>query len=388
MPCRGPRITSMLTVLVACWTAIGADAHAQGLDLERDPARFVATLRERGLVTPALRPQIEAVIAVLAAQVRQWPRAHVNGPYDPDALNLYLIDTAAGANLPDSLDRLRGTLGRLRGTLLALPRQRMILADADYLAQVKAAADLSWASTSRAEPLVSHFEALALTQFEGPDAAVRSRLGPSADWRRGTNELFDGAAAFLIAHEMAHVLAGLNSALEGPVRRPSGLQGRDADRFWACANLVGEKITGTRRQEAEADQFAALLLATIPHPSPPRRLRFELGALFLLNAELGKAVLTIMSLNPNAPALAARAGLRLNDTLVRAMTQTLGRGDGFIQTVFPDSHPARVDRLLDVAGIFARTPASAWYGDQDNTSSQQLWQLLIQAMCQSIRPQQ
>ena len=187
---------------------------------------------------------------------------------------------------------------------------------------------------------------------------------------------------------MAHVLAGLDSALEGPVRRPPGLQGRDADRFWACSNLVGEKITGTRQQEADADQYAALLLATIPHPSPPKRLRFELGALFLLNAELGKAVLTIMSLNPNAPALAARAGLKLNDTLVRAMAQTLGRGDGFIQTVFPDLHPARVDRMLDVAGIFARTPASTWYGDQDQASNQQLWQLMIQAMCQSVRPQQ
>ena len=242
MPCRGPRIKSMLIVLAACWTAMGG-VHAQGPDLDRDPARFVATLRERGLVTQVLRPQIEAVVTVLAAQARQWPRSHVNGPYDPGALNVYLIDTAAGANLPDNVGRLRATL--------------MILVDADYLAQVKAAADLSWASTSRAERLVSHFDALAATQVEGPDAAMRSRLGSGADWRRGTNELFDGAAAFLIAHEMAHVLAGLDSALEGPVRRPPGLQGRDADRFWACSNLVGEKITGTRQQEADADQYAA-----------------------------------------------------------------------------------------------------------------------------------
>jgi hypothetical protein len=130
MPCRGPRIKSMLIVLAACWTAMGG-VHAQGPDLDRDPARFVATLREGGLVTQVLRPQIEAVVTVLAAQARQWPRSHVNGPYDPGALNVYLIDTAAGANLPDNVGRLRATLGRLRGTLLALPRQRMILVDAD-----------------------------------------------------------------------------------------------------------------------------------------------------------------------------------------------------------------------------------------------------------------
>ena len=116
----------------------------------------------------------------------------------------------------------------------------MILVDADYLAQVKAAADLSWASTSRAERLVSHFDALAATQVEGPDAAMRSRLGSGADWRRGTNELLDGAAAFPIAHEMAHVLPGPHSRSRDRCGvRPAC--SRDADRFWACSNLVGER---------------------------------------------------------------------------------------------------------------------------------------------------
>ena len=55
----------------------------------------------------------------------------------------------------------------------------MILVDADYLAQVKAAADRSWASTSRAERLVSHFDPLAATQVEGPDAAMRSGWAPA-----------------------------------------------------------------------------------------------------------------------------------------------------------------------------------------------------------------
>ena len=199
-----------------------------------------------------------------------WPPLRLG--HDPGALNVYLIDTAAGANLPDNVGRLRATLGRLRGTLLALPRERMILVDADYLAKVKAAADLSWASTSRAERLVSHFDALAATQVDGRTP----RCGPAGLRPTGAVAPTNcrGAAAFRMRMTW-RTFCGLDSALEGPVRRPPGLQGRDADRFWACSNLVGEKITGTRQQEADADQYAALQQAMIAHPSRPKTLRFS-----------------------------------------------------------------------------------------------------------------
>jgi hypothetical protein len=370
-----------VALAIAAWISLPSDTQAQRSGLGLEPVTLVARLRNVGAITSVLQVQIEAVSAILITAAREWPRMNVNGVYDPDALNLYLIDVDRAAPPPTNL-------GWLRGTLRAFPQQRLILADAGYLAQVKAASDLAWASVGRSERLVTHYDALAVAQVEGPDAAVRSRLGSGADWRRGTNNLFDGAVAFLVAHEMGHIVAGLDPTLEGAFSMPRGLQGRDRDRFWACSNLVGERVAGERRQEAEADQYAADLLGQIPYPSAQiRALRFELGALFLLNAELGKTTITVMALNPNAPALMARAGVNLNQDLIRNLAATLGRDTGFIETVFPLSHPSRVDRLLQVHDTFARNPASSFYGQTQSDPTSQMWALLIQMMCVSIAPQ-
>ena len=41
--------------------------------------------------------------------------------------------------------------------------------------------------------------------------------GLRADWRAGSNELADGAIAFLLAHEMGHLAIGIDPKLEDPI---------------------------------------------------------------------------------------------------------------------------------------------------------------------------
>jgi hypothetical protein len=307
---------------------------------------------------------------------------NLNGPYFRDALNIYLIDAKrATSALPDGVGRAVGTLRA------ALPRQRVILADASYLAQVKVAADLETAAIRRGDRTVTSYNALAVAIVEGPDDALHSRLGADADWRRGTNDMFDGAVAFLIAHEMGHIAAGFDPALDLPFNMPQGLRGLDRDRFWACTNLVGARVAGSRRREAEADQYAMELLGQIPYPSLPA-LRFELGALFLLNAELGKSIAAMLSLRENGRAIADRAGISLNQKLVDGLAASRERDPGFIRAIFPDTHPSGVDRLLSVANGFARNPNSLSYGNQQNMQFVQTWSLVLQLMCKNIVPQQ
>ncbi len=363
---------------LACLTPLpgGRAASAQDRDVVRDPARYVSALRQRDLISPALQPQVEEIARVLAARAGASVRAQVNGPYDAGAVNIYLVDTQKAA--PD-------LSGRLRGTLLAFPPQRLILADAAYLAEVKAGADIYWNSVRRRDGAVKTYDALLIALVEGPDNAVRSRLGPDADWRRGSNELADGAIAFLLAHEMGHLALGIDPALEGWTARPRGLAGADRDRFWACANLVGANVAGTREQEAEADQIAARLLAGLPAATPPRRLRYEHGTLFLRNAEIGKVVATLVTLSPRGQMLLDRAALPMNRDAIRALGARLDRDAGMIETVFPPSHPAQVDRMFGVYEVFAETPQSAYYGDSDQHDAQ-MWRLLIQLMCSSVQP--
>ena len=365
--------TGILASLVVA-VIFNAAPRAQDWPANPNPVQLVVGLRERGWLAAELRPQVEAVAAVLVAEAGQWPRLQFNGAYEPEALNLYLVNLPAADSLPTSLSR-------LRGTMLAFPPERIILADAGYLAALKAASDIYWASIQRKDHAVTAHEALAITTAEGPDAAERSRLG--SDWRNGSNELFDGAAAFLIAHEMGHVVLGLDPALERHISLPRGLTGPDRDRVWACTAMLGDVVAGRRRQEAEADAYALGLLGRIRAQAPPR-IRFELGTLFLLNGELGKLVYALFALNPNAPALMRRAGLGVNAELVRVLSARLSRQDGLIATIFPDSHPALVDRMLEVATGFSRIPMSLSYGNPSAIDGQRTLRLLVQIQCQGI----
>lgn len=356
-----------------------ADVHAAET-VALDPARYVAGLRELRLVDDTLRPQVQQIVDALAAEANEWPRAQVNGRYDARALNVYLLDLGAAGAAAGPKE-----LPGMRGTLRALPEQRIILADARYLAQIKAASEIYLNSVRQQDQSVKTYDALVLAMVEGPDQAVRSRLGERADWRVGTNELFEGAVAFLVAHEMGHVAAGLESTPAGPLRLPRGLKAQDRDRSWACASLVGNEVNDRRAEEAEADAFAADLLGKIPHPaSAPRRLRFEHGTLFLQNAELGKVVAALAVLSPRGQNLMRIAGVWLNPEVLDAMRDTLGRDAGMIQTAFPPSHPAQVERLMDVAAQFSTNPMSAYYGETDNAAERGVWSLLIQNVCQAI----
>ena len=375
---RSLRIIRVLAIAVL-WLTVSQLALAQDRDAVRDPAAYVARLRERGVISHALQPQLQNIANELVSHAGSWPTAQVNGPYDPRAVNIYVVETRAGGRAGP-----RGLTERARGTLLSFPRERLIIADADYLAEVKAGSEIYWQSVQRRDGSVKTYDAMAIAMIEGPDRAVRSRLG-ATDWRSGTNELFQGAAALLLAHEMGHLALSLDPALEAWVRRPRGLAGPDRDRFWACPDLVDAKIQETRRQEAAADLYAARLLAKIP-TSSPQRLLYEHGALFLRNAEMGKVVAMLIVISPRGQMLMQRGGVLVSPEVLRGMSEMLGRDAGMIETVFPSTHPSSTDRILSLYEVFANTPQSAYYGSHTEKQDSAMWQMLIQLMCSSIKP--
>jgi hypothetical protein len=375
------RFGLLLPLVFAASCVCRASASDACPSLAADPARAVAGLKAERLLDDTLSPSVQGVVDILVATARRWPRGQVNGTYDPRGLNVYIVDAhpAPGACRPREL-------AGLQGTLQALPAQRIIVVDAAYLAQLKAAADIYFQSVVDRDRSVSSHDVLALVVAEGPDSAIRSRLGGAASWRTGTNETFEGAVAFLIAHEMGHVVNGL--ATPAPQDRVPGGTGVEADRFWACAGLVGEEVNQMRADEARADEFAAELLGQIPHPRG-RRLRFEFGTVFLQNAELGKVLATFAALSPDGERLARVAGVKLNPAVLAAVRMTISRKTGRIEAAFPRSHPAQAERLADVAVRFSRNPRSAFYGDAEPTRMRAAWGLVlrrIEQVCKTLPP--
>ena len=368
-------------VIAATWLTAPQLALSQDRDAVRDPAGYVAQLRERGLIIQTLQPQLQNIARVLVSYASSWPTAQVNGAYDHRGVNIYLVKTKADGGADP-----RGLTDRAGGTLLAFPRERLIIVDAGYIAEVKAASAIYWQSVQQRDHSVKTFDAMAIAKIEGPDRAVRSRMGAGTDWQSGTNELFEGASALLLAHEMGHLALGLDPALEAWVSRPPGLQGPDRDRFRACQDLVGANIEQTRRQEAAADLYAARLLAKIPHPSPPKRLMYEHGALFLRNAEMGIVVAMLTAISPRSPMVRELMTRQISPEVLSGVAETLSRDAGMIETVFPSTHPSSTDRILSLYEVFAETPQSSYYGSQTSRQDSAMWQTLIQLMCSSITP--
>lgn len=329
---------------------------------------YVAELRKRGLVDATLQAQVQDVLRVLVATAANWPRGQVNGPYDGQALNVYLVDPRAQG--PDARTS--------PGTVRAFPALRIIVADARYLAAIKAATEV-YVVRFR-DRSVKQGDLLVAAMTQGPDRTMQSYLGPGKDWRQGTNYLFDGAVAFLLAHEMGHVLAGLSSDATSHLSLPGHLQGRDRDRAWACASLVGEHVNRKRKEEADADAYAMRLIGAIPNPPGRKGLRYEFGTLFLQVAELGKVTATLAAISATGEQLTRG---RVNPNTVAAMRDTLD-GSGMVEAAYPQSHPAQVQRMLESVNRLSTNPVSVFYGDPDNALDRMMLDRLVQKTCESV----
>ncbi|MGR3600485.1 MAG: hypothetical protein ACU0FH_08695 [Heliomarina sp.] len=85
----------------------------------------------------------------------------------------------------------------------------------------------------------------------------------------GPRELFIGAVAVILAHEMHHLRQGPAPLGHGD-RRQALQEGRLAQLAWACDDPVDDRVVRARDYEARADEHAAKLLSNIPsRPQPP-----------------------------------------------------------------------------------------------------------------------
>lgn len=327
-----------------------------------DPHRFAQLLRRHHQLNDALAGQVAAVANTLVRASGRWPRAQVNGPYDPRAVNVYLVNLGRSGSGS-------AKISGLGGTLQALPAHGIILADADYLSDIKAATDVYMI---RKRTKAGDLYTLAI--LEGADALERSYLGSRADWRQGRNSVFDGAIAFLLSHEMGHLVAGIHAQAQ-VIEIPPHNHEQAVRR--ACATILGDRNQVRLNDERQADEYAISLVGSIKRPSG--RLRYEFGTVVLGLGEMRKTATAMAALSPSVEALAGPTGI--SPTMINKMRYRLGQGGETFAAVFPSSHPASVTRLLYAVLRLSQNPDSAFYGDRDPRNHLQMWGMLTRRMC-------
>lgn len=333
------------------------------------PARAQATLRVLLAAADALDPYLADMIAPLAAGL---------------GANMALPDDVLVAVVRPARDR--GALPEIPALLAESPLTdidaRVVWIDSDFLRllvmRIGLVARRDWGGAA-----LSSAAAVAQSLLHAPPEAPEWWQEPTAPAlvQPVLREAVRGAAAFLLAHEFAHLLLG---PAPWPLHALAGLPRRARQLAPMCPDLTHESVKARRAYEEQADRMALAAVHQLPRGPVGQGgagLPGDLGIAMLLNLMLGADLVrlgTTLELPLAARMLEQQLGADVFASLRAAAPLP---GTDLVRLAYSDTHPAALQRLLEVMRQLSETEGSLWYGDTSVATSQGLMQLLVQRAC-------
>lgn len=353
---RAPRLLIAVAALLA-WLAspvVRAAGPADGPAIER-------ALSAAGVIEEYFTPQLSELVGTLVETSGRWRTYGVNRPYQAGAVNVYLVD-AARLPEPSPLWQFGIRLGRdeLRRNALADEGSGILFVDTGLLKSLVTVALLD------TEGGMDTIAAVALVRARGLDAfrhlwdPARNPALHQAEYGTPWVIKAQGAAAFVLAHEMGHLAIGARDIDKRRVPRRFA-NDADAANALACDDLIQKGQRQSRAIEQAADDFAVDLLARIRFPAevvPQRYLRFETGAewymLFKLSHQMADTARVTKSENIRRM-LRLTFGPEVFDALAEGPDEDYRNA---VSVFFPESHPAYVRRAAESLSRLADSPYS------------------------------
>src|SRR5262245_55180400 len=352
-------------------------------------AKVFETLRGLGALDDYLGAIVGETAADLVRVANRWSGAQVNGPYQPGAVNIYVVDSG---HLPERpalagtvLNQGRG-IGRddVEGGAITDEPTGIVFVASRMIRDLVAATELK---TQVNDIMV----ALALLRTRGLepyralwDPARNAALRP-ADRGNRLQMLVRGALGFVLAHEMGHIALGRpEAALAAQPPRP--LTGKDRDIAQACPALIDPAHVAKQQLERAADDFAAGLLerlcgAWAPHQ--PRHLIYELGARwYFLYAMSGTMLATgnaTQSRNIHLM-LRTKLGPELHQALL-ALGESSDRGS--VHLTYPSNHPPDYERAERLESRLSQSQCSLSRGEAGSMEARML-EVFRQQACRDL----
>ena len=339
----------------------GAPAAAQ------DRAGRIAQKLESAGVLDSYFPDVVQEVAytlVLAAHGR-WREVQVNQQPRAGWLHIYLIDAR---RLPaDNLlagEEVEGfTKPRLDAGAIADEDSASIflntamwkrLAAATLMTQTKLQPDLT--------------SALALIDAVGLDKV--KKFWTPATWLQkspaiqNAGNFMRGALAFVLAHEMGHLLIGGAKGSDEPDQlRLSRMTKRQQDEARACPALLLKGFREKQKHEMAADMAAAALLGEqcrIGRDGKLRHLIYMLGTGWYLLASMNDKLLA-MGRHTSSPNIEKMLRAKLGDQLYQLAiaARAPSRRHGAVKYAYPSSHPPDTERLRAIDAALRKTPCGS-----------------------------
>lgn len=198
--------------------------------------------------------------------------------------------------------------------------------------------------------------------------------------------LLRGALAFVLAHEMGHLMIGhAKPSDEASQRRLSQMTKRQADESRACPELLPSESRQRQKHEHDADMAAVTLLGRqcqIGNDGKQRHAIYMIGTSWYFLASMSDK-LFVMGRNTDSPnianALRARMGDQLYQLAIAAHAAEKRRGA--VKFAYPASHPPDTERMQAIEAAMRATPCG---GDGLSSSGAQLLEMFRLQMCQQM----
>jgi hypothetical protein len=359
-------------------------------------AQAVAEIKEpdisRALVTSGVLDAyqldlVDEVLGQLMRVAREWPGYQVNGPYKRTYINVYLINSSRLPEraLPVSPD-LNLSKNELTNNAFTDESSATIFVDTGLLKEFVATVMYKLATG------VQLVNALAEVRIQGLDnvrhlwdPAVNPRLRMRAPVENWLN-FYRGMLGFVLAHEMGHIHIGradANASTDAPILSAE----QDADLRWACWDTLAARYKSLQQVEAQADNYAARLIAQILFPEGALRaplLWYELGAQTFLTYTLNKQALE--ALNQTESNYFRKAmQIQLGPELYARLPAREGRRQGALHVVFPKRHPGSVRRIEHLLDTLSQSSYSYHHGQSSYATDLMALKMVIDPACAELK---
>ena len=352
-------------------------------------AKVVEALRGLGALDDYLGAIVAETAADLVRVANRWSGAQVNGPYQPGAVNIYVVDAARLPERPalagSALNQGRG-IGRyeIEGGALTDEPAGIVFVDSGMVRELVAATELK----TQVNDIVV---ALALLRTRGLepyralwDPARNAALRP-ADRGNRLQMLVRGALGFVLAHEMGHIALGRPDAALG-AQPPRPLTGKDRDTAQACPALIDPAHVARQQVERAADDYAAGLLerlcgAWASHQ--PRHLIYELGARWYFLYAMSRTLLATGNATQSRN-IHLMLKTKLGPELYQAvLAQGESSDRGSVHLTYPSSHPPDYERAERLEARLSQSQCSLSRGESGSMEAR-LLDTLRQQACRDL----